>query len=389
MKISNVVFYSILLATMQSAAGITLNNDATVMSAWQASSNINEYSQLGTGTEFFLAGGVARLPNNSNLGMNGDEFGGVALLSSSLVEHGGYFCTYQVQCHNKHCKAYSNSLYYQPTGFNAAKHCEWLCADGYSGTNCTTPPSGIPLTCDSANYKTKFKGVSMIKSGGRDVEQQVQGWNTESSHYSGRERDMLVGVIKYLDHGVIAAPIAIQCYAENRHYNDSWIESVMIKPSYRVLCAPGYRANSSNTDCEIISQDLCTMQSIGMCAGFDRTAYDETIHRLDTKDGCAKYFCAESGYAFPSSSDVSCAECATGVMGGAHPKTGVCVKCTTGQFFNEKTGSCETAAAYSKSDLQYGKGKTKNNVPDIKNQCWTQVNTDDYKDCVRGKLKSN
>ena len=105
-------------------------------------------------------------------------------------------------------------------------------------------------------------------------------------------------------------------------------------------------------------------------------------YALTTAEGCTKFFCSQVGYAFPADGSFECTECATGVKGGAHPVNGQCKVCQTGQYFDKASGECLTAVAYSRTDMMYGKGKTRNLVPSIAQQCWPIVSPDDYKSCV-------
>lgn len=345
----------------------------------------------GSAGDFLIAGGVGKA---SSHGTFNDEWGGVAVIALKIVERGGYFCPYQIQCANKRKEKDTWTVYYLPNGYNENK-CAWLCETGYSGENCVAETT-TPAYCDKTPYNTqsggKFSGLSMKTSGGDSdsVEGRVTGFKTwyEDSHY---ERDVVLGVIKFLEHGVIAAPVRVACGRDNWKDNDSYLEDVYLASgsiNQKLLCATGYKPNDTNTDCVPINKDICEIQDIKMCDGFARDKYNSSIHTVKVVDGCAKYFCSETGKAFVSATDTTCSDCATGSKGGASGKDGTCVKCETGQYFNTDTSTCETATAFSKTDLQYGKGKTKNSDSDINNQCWTFVEPELYRDCVLGKLKT-
>ena len=105
-----------------------------------------------------------------------------------------------------------------------------------------------------------------------------------------------------------------------------------------------------------------------------------------TGKDCFEFRCKGENMAFASATDRSCVECTTSLRGGVSPVDGTCVKCDSGKVFNNKATTaavhCGDATAYTKTDMQYGKGKTKNNNPEPENQCWTKTETDVYRECV-------
>lgn len=343
----------------------------------------------GTGTngsagDFIIAGAIGKTGSH---GTHGDEWAVVGMVANTIVEHGGYFCPYQVQCANKYGKKKTWTMYYHPNGYSTNK-CAWLCEPGYGGTNCLSQTS-TPARCDTTPQNTasggKFSGISLKTSGGdaNQKEWEVTGFNQWGSD---PECDVILGVIKYLEHGVIAAPVQICCGRNNWKSIDSFVNTVAAATgSQKLLCASGYTANAAGNDCEPISADLCATQDMTFCANFPRNGYNSARHTIETTStGCVKYFCAETGKAFPSLGSTECEECSTGVKGGSNPNNGVCVKCDTGQYFDKTSGSCMSADAYTKTDMQYGKGQTKNST-DVDNQCWTKTTPDEYRACVEGQ----
>lgn len=337
-----------------------------------------------TADSFIIAGTLGK---GGTHGTWGDEWAVVGVMAQYIVPHGGYFCPYQIQCANKRKKKTSWTLYYQPTGFSLDK-CAWLCEDGYAGQNCLERTS-TPARCDTAqlspNAGGKFSGVS-LKTYGQDsggVEYNLTSLDTWYNPGS-RECDTLLGITKFLEHGVVASPVILCCSYDNYKSMDSWVDLVHIptdsKP--KVLCASGYQANADGTDCVPINADMCATQDMNFCDGFDRSKFDSSIHTLtDASGGCVKYFCSEIGTAFPAIGDTTCAPCGTGSKGGSNPNNGVCIVCQTGQIFDSETGTCKSAAAYSKSDLQYGKAQTKNSIS-VDKQCWTLTTPEEYTVCV-------
>lgn len=334
----------------------------------------------GSAGDFILAGGLGK---GGQHGTHGDEWAVVGMVANTIVEHGGYFCPYQIQCANKRKKRKTWTMYYHPTGYSRVG-CTWLCEPGYGGHNCASQTT--VSTCDTKNYGTgsgqKFNGLSLKTSGG-DADQkegEVSGFNQFGSD---PEHDVILGIVKYLEHGVIAGPVQIKCGRNNWKDIDSYVESVLAATGQqKLLCAPGYTANAGGSDCVPISADLCATQGMTFCSNFDRSKYDSSIHTLEPAGNCAKFFCTDRNKAFPRAGDFTCADCSSGVKGGASTANGVCVQCQSGEYFDKASNSCKSAAAFSKTDLQYGKGMTKNNTA-VDDQCWTLTTPEDYRGCVK------
>lgn len=333
-----------------------------------------------------------------------DEWGIIGIIANTITEHGGYFCPYQLQCANKRKQTRSWTTYYHPNGFDTNK-CSWLCETDYSGMNCASPADAVPY-CDKQSYNLTIKhslfgatiissadnsiysGISLKTSGGGDneVEEEIIGFKSTGKD---PECDWILGVIQFLEHGVIAAPIKVCCDMDNWKDVDSFVDSVYkVNGSQKILCATGYTANANKTDCVPINSDICTLQDMKMCDNFDKSEYNSSIHYLEQNNDCAKFFCSEPGKAFPAVGNYSCEDCASGPKGGANTTNGVCVKCQTGQYFDKASNSCKPAKAYSKTDLMYGSGKSKNTTK-IGEQCWTKVTPAEYKECVQGQSTSN
>lgn len=331
--------------------------------------------------DFMIAGALGMA------GMHGtfdDEWAVVGMVAQKIVEHGGYFCPYQIQCANKNKKRASWTMYYYPTGY-ASVGCSWICEPGYGGENCLSKTSYA--SCDTKIYGTnkgqKFGGLSLKTSGGNSnqKESEVSGFNQWGTD---PESDVVLGIVRFMNHGVVAGPVKITC--DRNGYKDakSFVKSVdAAVGNQKLLCANGYTANSSGTDCEPISADACATQNLKFCDNFPRGNYDSSLHTIQESTGCAKYFCTDTTKAFPKIGDFSCSDCSTSIKGGVSKINGVCVKCQTGQYFDSNTSTCQSADAYTKSDLQYGKNVIKNDKT-VTDQCWTMVTPDDYRKCVTG-----
>ena len=376
------LFVLFTLFCSQTAYAINISAGTHAWWGYDGSTTMN-----GSAEDFIIAGSLGK---GGAHGTHSDEWGVVALVAEKIVEHGGYFCPYQIQCANKKRKRRTWTVYYAPSGFSTSK-CAWLCESGYTGPNCLTRTT-TPTRCDKTplNTKTggKFAGLSLKTSGGdsNGKESYITGFNSWGSD---PEHDVILGIVKYLGHGVMAGPVQVKCGRNNWHKIDSYVDSVgMATGNVKLLCAEGYQANASGTDCEPINPDVCNIQEMTFCAGFDRSKYNSSLHTLETGNNCVKYFCTEQNTAFVSNSDTTCAPCSTGAKGGSSTANGTCVKCDTGEYFDKNSNSCISANAYNKTDLQYGKGKTKNSNTKIEDQCWTKVVPDEYVECVKGNSGS-
>ena len=367
-----------------------------VKAAWDESENGYSVS-LPANTDFVVYGGFGGSEGLAAPGLGGDEYGAVILIANAVVEHGAQICPYQLQCTNKNKKHNSGNAYYRPVGFDAAKHCVWLCADGYSGTNCASKGH---VQCDDTEYTKKWTGLSMRRGSSSEainhtgeVQDEVAGWRQLwHVHGKGEEANDVVGVVEILQHGVLASNIRLACHSENGKGNRSWIAEIRSHVNSRLLCAPGYIPNAQNSDCVPMDAAYCDLATMTMCNGnFQLSAFNSEIHKIDTARDCARFFCVDDTKAFPRAGDTSCEPCGPdSVRAGPHPDTGVCTICSTpGQYFDRDEGTCKTAASYAKNDLQYGKGKTLNSGLPLTKQCWSLSNVDDYSKCVRGEPFGN
>ena len=384
--------------------------DGKYAKAWGLDGNPETTTAVGD----FIIDGALKM--GASHGTYDDEWGVVALVAEQVVEHGGYFCPYQLQCANKHCRGASWLRAFEPKGYSKSK-CAWFCEKGYTGTNCgkqkvASTGMNTPTTTGDGGL---FTGLSMKTSGG-DANDKIDSVLQFSRLEKGADDDnwwigtwlhngnvlksyWMLGAIEFKEHGIVAAPVLLGCYAENRHKNKSWVDGLeTLVNGGKLLCAEGYTPNSSDTDCILATDEMLAVSTAvdeagkEFCTGWDETAFDSKIHMLDTSaEDCIRFWCRESGKAFAGAGDKQCVDCTTGIKGGQSKLDGTCVKCQSGQYFNQSDGECLSAAAYSKTDLQYGKDKTKNSGADLEEQCWTILTPDEYRDCVKngGPVENN
>ncbi len=372
---------------------------SSIRNSWMTPSNgsraVGEkvYGDTGGAGDFILAGALG---TSGGRGTYGDEYAIVSVVAKQIVPHGGYFCPQQIQCGNKNCYFSSWAKYFNPDGYSEDK-CAWFCEAGYAGTNCNKIATTVGMDT-LTNESGLFSGLGLKQSGGDDDSTEKSIYVFSTFYADNGERtdidgtDVLLGVVEFKDHGVVAGPVAVQCHSNTSCGNHSyvWGVSQYSNLDYKLLCAEGYIPDSSGTDCVKLTQDTLNLYTAGvgyeMCTGWSESGYDSDIHSIDTSSGCVKFMCKDATKAFPAVGNFECVDCAASIRGGQDPKTGLCVQCSqVGQYFDTGTSTCRTALGFSKTDMQYGKGKTKNNNPEPANQCWTKTETDVYRTCVTGK----
>lgn len=387
------LFASLLAVFMAIPSAYAINTDNGVWTAWDYGDEV-QWSNYG---EFVLAGGIGK---GGTHGTHEDEWGLVGVIAQKIVEHGGYFCAYQFQCANQKKQMKSWSVYYYPNGWTSNK-CMWLCESGYGGENCEKLADATDF-CDPQILKPStegalFNGLSMKTTGGDadGKEGEVTGFSTwQHGRDHGirrrrdqRETDVLLGAVEFLDHGIIAKPVKLECRADDWKDINSWVESVYASTSDgKLLCMPGYQANEDGTDCVAIDQQICDIETMTLCANFPRDKFESSIHTLvapENTGGCAKYFCTAEGTAFQALNDPTCVECGIPVKDGANLSNGTCMLCDMGEYYDSETGTCKPANAYSKTDLQYGLNQTKNTQSDVDMQCWPAKVPEEYVECVK------
>lgn len=323
----------------------------------------------------------------ANRGTDSDEGAVLLFIAQKIKSTGAKFCLTQVQARNKNRKSPSWVEYFAASG-NQHK-CFWLCKSGYGGAECDEE-NGSSVCEFNTIKRSVFSGYKLTTSPTADYEDLSWlygraydrcGTNTKEEH------EMFLAISGWVPggHGAMVAPMV----ARAKHWGWDKMDTapfVYTVAESTLLCAPGYKPNPAKTDCEPIDEVLCQIQSSTFCTNFSRDKFDANIHTLDSSspNNCLRYFCIDSNKAFPSAGNTSCEDCAVGVRGGARLSDGVCVKCDLGQVFNRETGTCEPALGLTRTDLQYGRGKTKSSQTELKDQCWLKISSEDYKECVLG-----
>ncbi len=322
-----------------------------------------------------------------------DEYALHMMVAMEINEHGAKFCPIQIEGKNKNKK----NAWTEYAEIPSSAGCKWLCKDGFSGENCATAQSEVN-SCNPVEFKrSDYNNLKRVVSGA-NVEGGVPWFNWARGAGCGlnrsQEHDSILIITRWHPggHGAWVQPVIVRAQREGYSNMISWPVIYPRAGASEVLaCMDGYMPNPNRTDCVPIDSNVCAMAQA--CAGWNTNDFDESVHMFVVPEGksCFEFRCKGDNMAFASATDRSCIECPASLRGGPSPVDGTCVKCDSGRVFNNiaKTISehCGEAIAYTKTDMQYGKGKTKNTGDDISKQCWTQTETDVYRECVKtGKI---
>ncbi|MBP9999622.1 MAG: hypothetical protein KBT14_02925 [Proteobacteria bacterium] len=329
-----------------------------------------------------------------NRGTYSDERATLLFIAHQVNANGAKFCLTQVQGANKNKNkgvAGPWLTYYAAAG-NQTK-CFWLCKAGYGGPECNDPVADGAVCNAEEISRNAFSGYKLATSSTMNLEStdwmfgRWQNPGTKCNAHGENEHEAFLAVSGWLPSGHGAKVAPMMAWADRSGWDDMESAPIIHRVGDQLLmCSPGYKPNPSNTDCEVVNATTCMLQNGTFCDGFSRDKFDETIHTIDSTSAgkCLRYFCKDSNKAFPSSGDTSCEDCAVGVRGGPNPNNGVCVLCDLGQYFDSTSGQCKSALGFSRTDLQYGVGKTNSKSGKVSDQCWTKTTPEEYANCVKG-----
>lgn len=384
MKLKKIAAVIVPFCISQTSAMATSDSTA-YWSAWGYTGDQNSQGSVG---EFILDGCLGKSCRKSSFTNSINDEGAIAVvIAEQINEHGGYFCPYQLQCRNARKNKYTWTEYFYPNGFSRSR-CAWLCEKGYSGAGCLKQVNVIE---NSSNVISNLKSGISINTWGQymtNYESNIAGFKTWQYWWTSKdsgEHNVVLGVVQFLKNGVIAAPVNVRCKWEDWKDINSYVDTASLATTTgkKLLCKEGYTPNDSNTDCVKATADMLPPV---YCSDFPASKFNSSLHRMVKNESanCWVYFCKDPDKAFPSAGDITnCTDCSSSVRGGSSMRDGTCVKCRVGEYFDAQSDSCKPASAYSKTELQYGKGKTKNNNTNLDNQCWTKVNPEEYAECVK------
>ena len=329
-----------------------------------------------------------------------DEYALQMMVAVEINEHGANFCPVQVEAKNKN----RGNAWTEYALLGSGVACKWLCRDGYSGPKCSVEPSKA-TTCNPVKFERSNYDHFKRKASGANIESSIAMFEWDKTNGCGvnktQEHDSILVITRWAPggHGAWVQPVVVRAQREDWWDMISWpVVYYRAGSTEQLVCVDGYKPNAAGTDCVEINPSVCCGEKSAKecaeeraCSGW--TGFDESLHTFVMPEGkdCFEFRCKGENMAFASTTDRSCIECPTNSRGGMSSVDGTCVKCEAGKVFNNKATStathCGEAIAYTKSDMQYGKGNTKNNNPDVANQCWTMTETDAYRECVTGIQK--
>lgn len=307
-----------------------------------------------------------------------DEGAGVAIIAHKIWEHGGYFCTTQIQSANAGGKSWID--FYKRTD-NIYK-CETICMPGYYGTKCEK--TGVGDCNDGANkdYTSDLDNVidnsKLDKTDGCEtgvITSDIDVFRYVSNSNNNRHSNVhVLGVIERKEHGVIVGIIQVNANRRSNHY--SYIADVYSDGQTKLLCAEGYVANSNKTDC--IPGPLCATDEDklnNMCPGF--SGYDSSQHSLkhDAAKSCY-YFRCKNNKGFQSELSRTCIECEGGLLAYVN-NDGLCDVCIKGEYPRSSGNGCipkEQMDTYSQTQMKSG--------PNGGRDCWLETDPEKFGGCV-------
>ena len=375
------VFLACLLGVV--FAGFSAHATVSVKGGWDSGGTANSNSI--SNNDFTLAGCYSSDWNSNCHGTWGDEGAVVLNIARKFNDNGGYFCPTQIQFANSNNKRDVWINLYKP---EAGADCRWICKPGYKGENCSTQDTGNE--CGTTSMKNLKNATQRVTGkGSNKVSETIEIFDL-LERWGSKSRDAsitVLAIVGYYEHGVLVGRLKV---TGTRDWNGgdvrSWVTGTSHPTERFLLCDKGYKPNATKTDCEVSNRAACGLPPDPMCSGWTQAEYQANETDLEYRQigSCFQYRCVDRNKAFPSAANRTCQDCSSGVRGGADRITGVCKVCALGQYFDENTNECKAAVGYSRTDLQYGKDKTKNNTPIVSNQCWTKTSPDEYKNCVAG-----
>lgn len=313
-----------------------------------------------------------------------DEYGNGLWLARSVKVGGVKICPMRVHVTNRNKKDNVNLSW----GIYGAEvdSCVWLCREGFSGSECgdynkntnevTMYESGLLSEYYKKDYSNVASGSPYVFG---DTSAKCYG-NVKEPHKT------VLAVVGWTADG-LGAKVSTMTIRGKR---EGWDNMVTWPTIYRnslndiLVCRIGYKPNNNKDGCEPINPGRAPKTA---CSGWVAD-FDEAIYKQHETATCYEYRCKEEGKAFASTTDHSCIDCPATFRSGPSGTDGTCLKCAQAQVYNGS--SCGEAIGYTKNDLMYGKGKTRSNADkNIDKQCWTILDTEKYKLCVKDGVDSS
>ncbi len=343
---------SILFCT--NAFGWTAVGD-NVASAYGYNTDVHDNDSV----PYIIAGGKGKMsagvPNETT------SYGMVAIFAyNHLTLEGAMLCPMQVECDL--IKDWSPwrvvTTYYRPANLGEDwlnTNCLHLCKEGYTyklGNGCipiATITSGETIDFDNrvpeVVFKTNSPTITTKTTANLEADHKLfsSGYEVLANDQQ-KQWDNVLAVSRFIPHGVMVKPFYLKCRSIDYPNNNNYIEVLQARSKEEtILCMMGYQPNTDKTACVLIDASK-SVGAITTCG-----------------DGSKKYGFNEKGE---------------------------CITCPNGKLFSDEKHDCVQAIALSKTDMLYGKGKTKSDVMNNK-PCWVYAEPQQYKECVMNAAASD
>ena len=362
-----------------------LVQDANIFKAWNMDFLLPDsgmsQSDLENIAKKFNAGNVKGTfaPNwqfNTKAGTYGSNNEGsiTPIIAREIYEHGGKFCMTQMQASYGSNSGKFIDYFDDNTGKNRYK-CQVICEPGYYGDYCLKRGYDCPKEDETVDYTKDLnnrKDDSLrLLSGNNDGQIKPEVFYYNNGNSSNDSKAYVLGLLFQKEHAVIVSPVYVK--AEKNVITKAQANSDFNK----LLCAPGYKANSLGNDC--VLNDSCTAGYTTLCPGLSEDDFDSSLHEITvghnevTGTDC-RYFVCKQGNDYIFNPDTkTCDKCETtfnrGIVGGK------CKTCPSGEMY--KDGNCHRYTTYSAQDLMRGIERAYD--------CWKEGKQADYKKCVECK----
>ena len=339
---------------------------------------------------YIIAGGLGKATGTEH-GTQYNSWGIVGLFPYKyLSDTGMYLCPTQLECHaNENAWWYTYTRYYRPKNFiSEEENCFYVCKDGYtystSKKTCVPTSTLTAYECnhDSPETLANAGGITMATSTSTAIETDIMMFSSGNTSEPYDEWDRLPVVTRFVEHGVMIVPMLIQCTQfYNADKQDYIIYANSRAKTETLLCMPGYKPNAAKTACELIDANKCDVTALAKCNTNDNRTFDSATHKwiVGPNGNCRIQVCADNTKAFESDASTNCIPCGDGTKAYGINTYGVCVKCSAGELFSDKTFKCEPGIRLSKTDMLYGRGKTKTTADA---QCWQILDAGIYRQCI-------
>lgn len=322
---------------------------------------------------------------------NKDDVSVMVFVARKIYAHGGRFCLTQLTSWSSDREL---GMYVQQANWPKMP-CVTLCEPGWDGKECkekNKADTGNDTSCDTTDIATDITRVKqqiyqdndalgMARwrlAAGDDIDFFAR--SKVANHY---EHVIFLGATDFMQHGVVAQPMLLGSVGTHPAVTELF-SGAAASGKIKTLCAQGFTRNDK---CEVSSKNC---GSNVWCNGYSDSNFKSNIHVKQMKDSCNIILCKDRSKALDS--NFNCVEY-------DNTKTGLCekedsdslygklVECGEGYIFNKDTCKCDTARyVKSKDEMRYG--QMGRNTEMVNDQCWTKIDSGEFRDCVLGTTSS-